>query len=512
MASPIVPISLTAPGFYGLNTQDSPTDMDAKFALDATNCVIDHSGRVASRKGWTAQHTTLAALGSANVGAMGELIDVDGTSTIITAGNNKIFKFTGTALVELTYGGGGVAPTITASNWQMCSLASGIVLFQIGHDPLIYDTALSTTAYRRLSEHPTYSGVVPLADCAISAYGRVWAARTTTDKVTVSWSDTSTHQKWTGGTAGSLDLTSVWPAGGDEVVALASHNNSLVIFGRRQTLVYTGALTPSTMALGDTITGIGCVARDSVQMTGEDVIFLSDSGVRSISRTIQEKSAPMRTVSRNVNDDIQGYIGSVSTVDAKSVYSPSDAFYLLTFRITGITYCFDMRAPLQDGSARATMWYGIASKSYLYTKGRDLLIGTSGYVGKYDGYSDGGISYRMSYFTTWLDFGTPYKNSILKKIRAVVSGAQNQSVIFKWGFDYVPFFGSDAISLTSLTPAEYDESEYAVAEYNANLIRNVVSVNTSGSGKVVQVGFEATPTTYSISVQSLDILTKEGRI
>ena len=512
MASPIVPISLTAPGFYGLNTQDSPTDMDAKFALDATNCVIDRSGRVASRKGWTAQHTTLAALGSANVDEMGELIDVDGTSTIITAGNNKIFKFTGTALVELTYGGGGVAPTITASNWQMCSLASGIVLFQIGHDPLIYDTALSTTAYRRLSEHPTYSGVVPLADCAISAYGRVWAARTTTNKVTVSWSDTSTHQKWTGGTAGSLDLTSVWPAGGDEIVALAAHNNSLVIFGRRQTLVYTGALTPSTMTLGDTITGIGCVARDSVQMTGEDVIFLSDSGVRSISRTIQEKSAPMRTVSRNVNDDIQGYIGSVSTVDAKSVYSPFDSFYLLTFRSSGMTYCFDMRAPLQDGSARATVWYGITSKSYLYTKGRDLLIGTAGYVGKYDGYTDAGLAYRMSYLTTWMDFGAPFNKSILKKIRAVVSGAQNQSLIFKWGFDYASYFGSDIVTLASATAAEYGMGEYNNGEYNANLTRNTVHVNASGSGKVVQVGIEATPSSYVISLQSLDILTKEGRI
>jgi len=512
MASPIVPISLSAPGFYGLNSQDSPTDMDPKFALDATNCVIDRSGRVASRKGWLAQHTTLAALGTSDVDALGELIDPAGASTIIAAGNNKIFKFTGTTLVELTYGGGGVAPTITASNWQMCSLGTAIVLFQIGHDPLIYDATISTSAYRRLSEHATYSGTVPLADCAISAYGRVWAARTTANKVTVSWSDTSTFQKWTGGTAGSLDLTSVWPAGGDEIVALAAHNNSLIIFGRRQTLIYTGALTPSTMALGDTITGIGCVARDSVQMTGEDVIFLSDSGVRSISRTIQEKSAPLRTVSRNVNDDIQGYIGSVAAVDAKSVYSPSDAFYLLTFRITGITYCFDMRAPLQDGSARATMWSGVNPRSYLFTQDRSLLIGKAGYVGKYDGYTDNGVSYRMSYFTTWLDFGAPYKNSILKKIRAVVSGAQNQSIIFKWGFDYVPFFGSDAISLTSMTPAEYDESEYVVAEYNANLIRNVVSVNTSGSGKVVQVGVEATPSGYSLSVQSLDILTKEGRI
>ena len=512
MASPIVPISLSAPGFYGLNSQDSPTDMDPKFALDATNCVIDRSGRVASRKGWLAQHTTLAALGTSDVDALGELIDPAGASTIIAAGNNKVFKFTGTTLVELTYGGGGVAPAITASNWQMCSLGTAIVLFQIGHDPLIYDATISTSAYRRLSEHATYSGTVPLADCAISAYGRVWAARTTANKATVSWSDTSTFQKWTGGTAGSLDLTSVWPAGGDEIVALAAHNNSLIIFGRRQTLIYTGALTPSTMALGDTITGIGCVARDSVQMTGEDVIFLSDSGVRSISRTIQEKSAPMRTVSRNVNDDIQGYIGSVAAVDAKSVYSPADAIYLITFRTSGMTYCFDMRSPLQDGSARATVWTSINPRSYLSTKTRELLLGKAGYIGKYSEYTDNGTTYRMTYATAWMDFGKPMALSILKRIMMVILGAQDQSVVFKWGFDYNSGTNSETATLGSVTAAEYGVAEYGIGEYNANQIINLISIPASGSGNVVQVGFEAQLALNAISIQKIDVHTKEGRL
>ena len=512
MASQIVPISINAPGFFGLNTQDSPTDMDQRYALDATNCVIDRSGRVASRKGWLAQHTTYAPLGSANIETMGELVGTSGVSTIIVAGNNKIFKFTGTALSELTYGGGGVAPTITASNWQYCSLGNTLLLFQTGHDPLVYDTTLSTTQYRRLSESPSYAATVPLANCVISAYGRVWAASSAADKTTISWSDTGTYQWWTGGTAGSLNLTNVWPAGGDEIVALAAHNNSLIIFGRRQTLVYVGAINPTTMTLGDTITGIGCVSRDSVQMTGEDVIFLSDSGLRSLARTIQEKSAPVRTISRNVNDDIQGYIGENSTVDVQSVYSPHDSFYLLSFRSSGMTYCFDLRTLLQDGSSRVTTWYGMAARSYLYTAGRELLIGKAGYVGKYDGYTDNGSPYRMSYLTTWIDFGVAFRTSILKKIRAIVSGAQNQSVIFKWGFDYSPSFGSDTVALGASGVSEYALAEYGTDEYNTNLTRDRVQINTSGTGKVVQVGIEATPTTYVLSLQSLDILTKEGRI
>lgn len=511
MASNIVPISLTAPGFYGLNTQDSPTDMDQKFALDATNCVIDRSGRIASRKGWVAQHPADATLGSANIDSMGELIDTDGTSTIIVAGNDKLFTFDGSALTELAYGGGGVAPVITASNWQMASLTNGISLFQIGHDPLIYDTTLSTTQYRRMSEHPSYSGAAPLADCAISAYGRIWAARTSADKTTVKWTDTGTHQKWTGGTSGSIDLTSVWPAGGDEVVALASHNNNLIIFGRRQTLIYSGATNPATMTLNDSIIGIGCVARDSVQSTGEDVIFLSDTGVRSIMRTIQEKSAPLRTISRNVNDDIQGYIGSVSAVDAKSVYSPSDSFYLLSFRSAGITYCFDMRSPLQDGSSRTTMWSNISPKCYLYTKTRAVLIGESGYVGKYSGYTDNGLMYNMSYLTTWIDFGKPMALSILKRIALVVLGAQNQAIVVKWGYDYDAPVNSDTQLLAASTLSEYGESEYGSFEYNSNLLTNSIFVNGSGSGKVAQVGIYAQLASYAISIQKIDIYTKEGR-
>lgn len=512
MAANLVPVSLTAPGFYGLNTQDSPTDMDVKFAIDATNCVIDRSGRIASRKGWTAQHTADANLSTEEVGAMGEFIDTNGASTIIVAGNNKLFKFTGSALTMLTYDGGGSAPTISASNWQMAPIFNGIALFQEGHDPLIYDSALSTTAYRRISEHPSYSGTVPLANCAISAYGRVWAAATLSDKVTVKWSDTGTHQKWTGGTSGSLDLTTAWPAGADEIIALAAHNNNLIIFGRRQILIYTGAITPSTMVLGDSIVGIGCVARDSVQATGEDVIFLSDSGVRSIARTIQEKSAPLRTISRNVNDDIQGYTGSVAAVDAKAVYSPADSFYLLTFRGSAITYCFDMRSPLQDGSCRTTVWTGMNPRSFLYTSSRKLMIGKAGYVGQYSGYTDNGSSYRVSYLSAWIDFGEPFRNSILKKIRAVVLGAQGQSVVFKWGFDYTSSYGSEAVALGAVTSAEYGVAEYSVDEYNANLIVNAVSVNGTGKGRVVQVGFEVVPASYVISLQKLDILTKEGRI
>ena len=46
MAQRIQTYAITAPGFYGLNTQDSSLDLSSGFALTAVNCVIDKYGRI----------------------------------------------------------------------------------------------------------------------------------------------------------------------------------------------------------------------------------------------------------------------------------------------------------------------------------------------------------------------------------------------------------------------------------------------------------------------------------
>jgi hypothetical protein len=150
-------------------------DLAQGFALVATNCVIDQYGRIGSRKGWTRVNSSSGNLGANNVGVIHELVQPDGTLTVLFAGNNKLFKLgTSNAVTELTYGGGGSAPTITASNWQCASLNGITYFFQTGHDPLIYDPTVSLTTYRRVSEKSGYVGTVPSANIAISAYGRLY--------------------------------------------------------------------------------------------------------------------------------------------------------------------------------------------------------------------------------------------------------------------------------------------------------------------------------------------------
>lgn len=509
---PVRTFSITSPGFAGVNTQDAPVDMDTKFAMDANNAVIDKYGRIGSRKGWKVVSDINVTLGTSNIETIGECVATDGTKTIICVGANKLFKLVGTALVELTYGGGGVAPTITTNNWQPATLNGALMLFQEGYDPLLYDPSTSTTQYRRISEHASYNGTLGKNNCGISAYGRIWSARSDTDKITVQWSDTLTFQKWNGGTAGSLNLYGVWPQGGDEIVGLAAHNNQLIIFGKKQTLIYMGAKDPSTMTLYDALGNSGCAGRDTIQNTPQDLIYLSYSGVQSLSRTIQEKSAPLISMSRTVNDDVKAYLlNEASSNNIKSAYSAVDSIYLLTFKTSTITFCFDMRTPMQDGSHRATTWMSIAPICYCYSTDNTLYLGKPGYLAKYDGYTDNGASYRMTYYSPWIDFGDPIRTSIMKKICMSIIGITTQGVTFKWGFDYIGMSHSQISSIGNSTPSgEYNIGEYNITEYSRNLTVRNLTMSASGSGKVVQVGVECQITGYPVSIQRVDVFTKDG--
>ena len=512
MSKPLQSYSLSAPGFYGLNTEDSPLDLGAGFALVATNCILDQYGRIGARKGWDRVNASSGTLGANDVGVIHELVQTDGTLTVLFAGNNKLFKLGASNVVtELTYGGGGTAPTITASNWQCASLNSITYFFQTGHDPLIYDPAVSITTFRRVSEKTGYTGTVPLANIAISAFGRLWVANTSTDKVTITFSDLIAGHIWSGGTSGSLDVSRVWPNGADEVMGLAAHNDFLFIFGKRQILVYSGASTPASLVLSDTVGSIGCIARDTIQSIGSDVVFLSDSGVRSLMRTIQEKSAPLRDLSKNVRFDLNSSLASEVLADLKSVYSEKEAFYLLVLPTTFQVYCFDTKQSLQDGSSRVTKWDSISPTSLRSLRNGDLYIGKNGYIGKYAGYLDDTSTYRFAYYTNNADLGNPNQISVLKTISAIVIGGSNQFLTINWGFDYSGAYQAQNIYIPTQVSYEYGTAEYGTAEYTSGIAIKTLRANASGAGKIVQTGYETTINDVALSLQKIEIQAKDGR-
>jgi hypothetical protein len=266
------------------------------------------------------------------------------------------------------------------------------------------------------------------------------------------------------------------------------------------------------MSLQDVIKGVGCIARDSVaSVFGSDIMFLSETGVQSLGRLIQEKSMPLRDVSKNVRDDLISNVNTEVLKDIKAVYYATDAMYLLSLPVTGFTYCFDTRGVLDNGAARTTIWKSIVPRSFFVLENRDLYIGKSGYIGKYEGYQDNGSSYRWSYYTNYFDFEQPNTIKILKKLGLVVIGGGNQVISIKWGFDYTNNYDSSVVGLDAIRIYEYGTAEYGIAEYSNGVALDVLKFNAAGSGKVLQIGFESDINGYPLSVQKVDVAVKTGK-
>lgn len=499
MAKQLQSIAIQAPGFFGLNTQDSPTSLSEQFALVADNCVIDQFGRIGARQGWT--YTSDIDTVADDIVHISEYIEADGTTEVISASATKIYKGTET-LTDITPG----SYTVSDGNFDSANLNGVIYLFREGSDPVYYDG----TTCDEVSAHADYSGTVPSGDIVQSGFGRLWVAKTDTNNTTVYWSDLLTGFKWDTGSSGSIDISKVWPNGADEITAITVHNNFLIIFGKTQILVYQGADDPATMSLADTVTGIGCIARDSVQVTGTDVLFLSDGGVRSFARTIQEKSVPMRDISKNIRTELTALV-NIETGRIYSVYSPEEAFYLVHLETNGSTFCFDMRSPLEDGSARVTRWDTLSPQCFCRRRNGTLLIGQTLGIASYGGYTDNENSYTMSYFTNYIDFGQASNLKLLKNLKISVIGGSSTQATLNWGYDYSASYRKKTFILATQVIAEYNIAEYNVGEFNGGVLVNRPQVQASGGGQVVQLGVESVISGQPVSIQRLTAQAIIGR-
>jgi hypothetical protein len=239
--------------------------------------------------------------------------------------------------------------------------------------------------------------------------------------------------------------------------------------------------------------------------------------VRSVLRTIQEKSAPFRDLSKNVRNDLMQLVGGETPANIKAVYSEVDAFYLLTFPTAKQAYVFDTRNVMQDGSSRVTTWTQIEPTALFALRNGDLLIGKNGYVGKYTGYLDDTSTYRMYYYTNHADLGDVAITSIVKRISIVVIGGSNQVVTIKWGYDFSENYLSENVTIPTQGTSEYGVAEYGangvpLAQYAGGIVIQTLLSQATGSGKVVQTGYEAEVNGFELSIQKIEILAKRGRI
>ncbi len=528
MSGALKAISNAALGFLGLNTQESGVTLESGYATKAVNCIFDKFGRLGSRRGWTPITTNRDGLGADTyLEALFEFTDIDGSATILSCGGGMMYSGT-TTLTQLPVKQAdqttNLSITFTGNNWQFSQLSEGAGLGSImygfaaqANNPLlVYRRINHVGAYiwQRIGDYGSKPSGVSTFDpnCSHVAFGRHWVAGVTGAKTTVYYSKLLDGANFSSVGSGLIDIESV-VGNNDEIVGISSHNKYLIIFCRNNIVVYESPNDPTNLVLADVINGVGCIARDTIQQTGTDLIFLSNSGVRSFNRVVQEKSMPMRDLSMNIRDDLIANLSSEDVDSIKGIYFERDAFYLLVLPNLKQSFYFDLRQALPSGAARVTSWQGFTPRALCRTSDRNLYLGMAGGVGKYFGYTDNGASYRLEYFTSNIDAGEPFALKFLKKVDLVVIASGSQDVIMKYGFDYSNNYSSRTYTKDFIGgSAEYNIAEYNIGEFTAGLAINNISVQLGGSGKIMQFGVEMPVEGTPVSLQQLTVYLKTGKM
>lgn len=527
MANQLSYKSLDNIGINALNTQSNPTTLDASWLTSADNIVLRESGRISFRKGFKQNilaNTDGPSSSALKIGAIGE---TDG-GTILASIGTKFYTVDFTT-PDTPWTAGHTVVGGTDSDWKMCKFKQGMYCTQKDHELMEYDsgvwTPISSTSGYNATSASTITTLNP--SCGMAFYGRLWIGGCSQDKGTLLYSDLLNAHKWGSGSSGFIDLHTVWDS--DEIVAIASFYGKLVIFGRHNIAIYSNPTDPSNMALDEVIRGVGCVSRDSVVAVGDDLMFMSDTGLRSLLRTTEKDKLPLTDLSLNIKDTIVRNIGQSSNI--KSCYVESEGVLIVSFVDLNITYVFDIKHTTPNRAPRITTWsaigdYNPSAMDYTATKG--FLIGQhAGSIATYEGYYDktyssGGVyisnPYNGKFRTVWIDLGDSVVASLLKKMKAVISGGPGTQVGVKWYKDFgvepsktLSFTlnptASGIQALWGSTTSLFGQSKYApiygLKEYNISL---------TGSAKFLQLEMSAETAGYTASLQDLTLLYKQGKI
>lgn len=505
--APLVRIALTTPAFKGLNKQSETSILGPEWATVATNVIFDASGRVSARKGWAAI-TSAAMSGSPVIEQIFEQKFEDGTTEIISAAGSKLWKGTST-VTDIT----GTATVTVGNNWQFVNFNGKVIGFQVGEQPIVRTAA-------NFADIVAASGTAPKGDSAVVHSGRVWGADS--DKQTIKYSALLDETNWTTG-AGSIDMSSVWPNGTDEIVALTYYNNRMIVFGKNQIVFFSDkqgsalGIDPANIQVVDTIVGVGCIARDSVrQIEGGDILFLSSQGVQSLSRLVQEQSNPINNISSNIRDYLNNLVSSETSSKIRAEYSPEESCYLLALPTVNKTFYFNTKGKLEDGTFRVTEWdamfYAIArSKAgILYIS---MASGATGKLGTYSAYSDNGTTYNMDYVSAWLDLGEDAAQyiKILKNINGILYVSSSAAPLLKWDLDFQGDFNTRTATIFAPGTSEWNVMEWGIGEWSGGLTLRKIGSPASGSGQYVRIGLSS-GVAGQISIQELTLFTKIGRM
>ena len=533
MPSKLIELEIARPGVFGVNTSASGDVMPKEYSVKADNFVFSDEGYLEAR------HGSLRTSANPVTGTVRKIYETKnelGADLIIYATATKIYRKTAASFVDIT----GTA-VCTAGNWKFTNLNNEIFGTQDGHAAIKLGTPSTGTfapATFTGTDAPTEINIVD----SLAAFGRLWHLYD--DKLVYSSLLFPEDYDPTGKDAGYFNLTASYLKGKAKPTALAEFNGNLLVFTDNHVTVWeypwnpnataTGisSLTAGEMGILETIGGVGCVARDTIQYTQNDILFLSEQGVTSLSRVVQEKSMPLSRYSDNVKANVQGLIREVDVSTIWSAYLEAEGIYFLGAPSSPRAYLIDTATRLPDETFRTLTWSKTIHEMEVVHEGQltasddawaaVLISDEASYLSQVKGYNDytpqngiGGSSYILTWESAWSSILEDFENHLKmpKKLGVVVKGTGAVNFAINLAFDYGDFTDSKARTalLTLSSPSKYGSAQYNVSTYGGAAAIKESKFMGFGAGRIMKTKITSTVDGELVSMQRVSIKSKIGK-
>jgi hypothetical protein len=262
----------------GIITSLPPEDLPPTAAQDLVNVEIDSDGNPVTRTGALAfiQPSTTSRITSIFRAQYS-----NGTVLILFTAGTKLFKCNedGSSITDIT--GALTLPSNTFWQWAMFNdLAIGVNKATSGDNPVKVNSAGTAAAL---------GGSPPKGKYIRVWNNRLWISGTGTSSNTVFASAINLPEDWVvDDDAGAITLP-IDPNDGDFITGLEVFRGSLFVFKRRKINVVSPigapAEIPGNIRVDVFTRNLGCVSAYSIQPVLDDVVFLADAGVCSLSQS-----------------------------------------------------------------------------------------------------------------------------------------------------------------------------------------------------------------------------------
>jgi len=310
----------------------------------------------------------------------------------------------------------------------------------------------------------------------------------------------------------------------EDITGLIVYREQLIIFTRRKIFRLTGN-TIADFVLQPITLDIGCVAPDTVQEIGGDVMFMGPDGLRLLSATDRIGDFGLSTASKPIQNVMTSFTSGHTEFASCVIRGKSQ------YRVFGYAPSTTVSASMgilgtqfADQTSQGMAWarlrgiYVYVVDSYYDDDQEELVVFSNkdGYVYRMEsGSSFDGANIQATFSTPHFTINDPRVRKTIYKLTTYVDprGSVSGAATAKYDFDQpnspepAPVVFSNGATLTA---SFYGEATFGTATYGGKLV-NVFTNQLVGAGRSVSIQFvfDGTDPEFSLDAMALEFATND---